>query len=164
MQKVLAIGTSNSNQSINLATINKLQNVEILNLQNLDVPMYSMQLEKEQGIPKSIELFLNKIQDYEAILLAVPEYNGNIPPFFKNILDWCSRKDLKFLNNKKIIILTVTPGGRGGAGVRQILETSLPYFGSKIVGSFGVGNYRPEMDIISELVEVQNKVNEYVYA
>ncbi len=164
MQKVLAIGTSNSSESINLATIKKMKNVEILNLQTLDVPMYSMQLEKEQGIPDTIEQFLKQLEPFEILLFAVPEYNGNIPPFFKNILDWCSRKEFKFLNNKKIIILTVTPGSRGGASVRNILTTSLPYFGAEVIGSFGVSNYHPQMNFTKELIEIQMQVDQYVHA
>ncbi len=164
MQKVLAIGTSNSSESINLATIKNLENVDIYNLQALDVPMYSMQMEKDQGIPTNVEKFLTTIEPFETLLFAVPEYNGNIPPFFKNILDWCSRKEFKFLNNKKIIILTVTPGSRGGASVRKILTTSLPYFGAEVIGSFGVSNYQPQMDFKNALVEVQAQVNQYVNA
>ncbi len=158
---VLAIGTSNSSESINLKTIKNLNNVEILDLKTITVPFYSMQLERECGTPESILEFMSIIKNYPVILLAVPEYNGNIPAYFKNILDWCTRVEFKFLAGKKIILSTTTPGARGGQSVRSSLETSLPFFGAEVVGSYGISNYTEDFNWEVELRSLQEKVDSY---
>ena len=94
MKKILSIGGSNSSQSIN----NQLSKyagdlangVEVshVNLGAVNVPMYGMDLEKEQGIPTEITDLLQKFEAYDGFILSSPEHNGSIPAFLKNILDW----------------------------------------------------------------------------
>ncbi len=160
MGKILAIGTSNSSESINLKTMKKLKNVEVLDIKDFNAPIYSMQLEQIAGIPKVISQFIKQLKDYEVLIFAVPEYNGNVPAYFKNILDWCTREDFKFLEGKKIILSTTTPGARGGSSVRQILATSLPFFGATVIGSFGISNYAAEYNWTENLQELQACINE----
>ncbi len=138
---------SNSYKSINKEVVDFLitdLNLDLtyIDLLKEDIPIYSTKLEEEQGVPNYVQAIYEQIKATdENILIACPEYNGNYPAFFKNIIDWLTRIDLKFLEGKRVKVLTVTPGKMCGASVRGLFENSLPFFGAVEVTTFGIGNY-----------------------
>jgi chromate reductase, NAD(P)H dehydrogenase (quinone) len=54
-----------------------------------DIPIYNQ--DNEQALPRSVEIFKQKILQADAILFASPEYNYSIPAVLKNAIDWASR-------------------------------------------------------------------------
>ncbi len=157
--KILAISTSNSSNSINYNVLNNLEDIDLISLINYDVPMYSIDSEVKFGFNENIKKFVTKISEYDVIILGVPEHNGNVPAYFKNIFDWCTRYDYDFLKNKKIILITATPGKRGGSSVRKILADSLPFFKATVIGSYPVANYNEIEDLKAELKPIQDHIN-----
>ncbi len=81
MNKILAFAGSNSPTSINQQLIHNVtrriseHEVEVLNLRELHIPMYSIVLEKE-GIPQDVKFLYEKIESFPALIIAVNEYNG----------------------------------------------------------------------------------------
>ncbi|MFT6003496.1 MAG: chromate reductase, partial [Bacteroidia bacterium] len=110
MKKILAIGGSNSKTSINkiLAThiASKIVGAEvtILDWDNLVLPLYSPDLEKESGIPEAVAAFKKQIEATDAVVLSVAEHNGNITAAFKNLWDWTSRLDPKVWMSKPLFL------------------------------------------------------------
>ena len=55
---------------------------------------------------------------HDAILVAVPEYNGFFPPLYKNTLDWLSRPapddSPDPFADKSAAVISASPGGLGG--------------------------------------------------
>lgn len=137
---------SNSNASVNRQVVDYLMaqmpnKLTYLDLLQEAVPIYAKQLE-EEGIPQYVQDLFAKIQaTNEEILIVTPEYNGNLTPFFLNLIDWLSRIDKQIFRDKKVKVLSVTPGARKGQSVRQILATALPFLGATTVSTFGVGNF-----------------------
>ena len=43
------------------------------------------------GFNENIKKLVTKISEYDVIILGVPEHNGNVPAYFKNIFDWCTK-------------------------------------------------------------------------
>ena len=151
MKKILAFAGSNSPTSINHQLILHVAGhlsdhpVEILRLRDLDIPLYSIVREKE-AIPEDVKLLYEKIQDYEAIIISVNEYNTNISGYFKNIVDWLSRVDRKFLTGKKLLLMSTSPGKRGGASALTYVKEQFPRFGGEVIESFSLPEFYENFD------------------
>ena len=146
MSKTLAIVGSNSAESINRslteAVLNNLGTEnEILDLLTVEVPFYSAQLEAMGGIPKEVTSILEQIDAHDAIVFSTPEHNGYLPAIFKNLLDWFSRADGKFLKGKPVLLLSTSPGGRAGAGALKALEGLMGYFDGDIKSTYSLPSF-----------------------
>lgn len=151
MTKILAFAGSNSPVSINheliLNVVGRIteHEIEVLKLRELEIPMYSNAREKI-GIPENIKLLYEKILDHQALIISVNEHNRNVSAFFKNILDWLSRIDRKFMEGKKILLMSTSPGQRGGAASLEYCKLQFPRFGGEIVESFSLPQFYENFD------------------
>jgi len=146
----MAFGASNHSVSINakLAQFvaerfkrNLQPNADIsyIDLNDFEMPIYSVDREKENGIHRSaLELFA-LIGAADLLIISYPEYNGSYTSAWKNIHDWMSRIDMAIYQNKPLLALAATPGPRAGAGVLQAVESSAPFFGADLRGIVGIG-------------------------
>ena len=109
MKKIIAFGASSSKTSINkqLATYtaNQFQNVsvEILDLNDYEMPIYSVDKEKENGIPQLAHDFYSKLGSADLIIISFAEHNGAYFAAFKNIFDWASRINGKTFQEKPML-------------------------------------------------------------
>jgi len=144
MKKIIAFAGSNSKNSINKTlakyTASQISNVEIevLDLNDFEIPLYGIDLENEHGIPKNAHLFLDKIKLSDGIVLSLAEHNGAYSTAFKNIFDWMSRIDGKLWSNKPMLLMSTAPGTRGGKSVLEIALGRFPYMGGNIVANFSL--------------------------
>lgn len=139
---------SNSNTSINrqVATkINEKLNLNIIDVKEEEVPIYSPQLEIA-GIPKEVQRIYDLIKSESKFIIFTPEYNGYTTPYFKNILDWLSRIEHGFLQGIDVRVISVSPGHSGGASVRKILSDSLPFFKANSVSTYGLGDFYTKVE------------------
>lgn len=161
MKKILAFSASNSPTSINhqliLNVTNRITNheVTILKLKEDDFPIYSILKEKD-GFPDNVKLLFKMLRDNDALIISVNEYNANVGGFFKNILDWLSRLDRKFLQDRKILLMSTSPGKRGGASALEYCKNQFPRFGGEIVESFSLPQFYENFD--SEKGAIVNEV------
>ena len=120
MKKIIAFAGSNSSTSINqklvtyASTVVEGAEVKQIKLTDFPLPIFSEDLEKDSGYPEELAALHAEIKSHDALIISVNEHNGGISAFFKNILDWLSRIEYKFLEGKKILCLSASPGGRGG--------------------------------------------------
>jgi len=144
MKKILAIGASNSSDSINkkLATYtaNQFNDSEIIvaDLTELVLPLYSTDLEKEAGIPENAQKFFDLITSADAIVLSLAEHNGLMTAAFKNLWDWASRIDMKLWQEKPMLLMATSPGGRGGLNALNSTKSIIPHFGGNVVAEFSL--------------------------
>lgn len=144
MKKIIALGGSSAKQSINKTfasyAANLVQNasVETLDLNDFEMPLYSIDLENEKGIPSQASSLLDKIQSADGIVLSLAEHNGAYAAAFKNAFDWMSRLDGKLWGDIPMLLLATSPGGRGGVTVLEIAKSRFPYMGGNIVGSMAL--------------------------
>lgn len=152
MSKILAFAGSNSPTSLNHQLILNVTSrisdheVEVLDLSEIEFPMFSIVREKE-GIPENVQLLYNKIRQADALIIAANEYNSNVSGFFKNLIDWLSRIERKFLLGKKILLMSTSPGQRGGASALEYCKNQFPRFGGEIVESFSLPLFRENFDV-----------------
>lgn len=147
MKKIITIGGSNSKNSITkqLAEYagNLVHHVELvsIDLNKFEMPMFSVDIENEEGFSKAT-VQLNEIFDKaDGFIVALAEHNGSYSVAFKNVLDWLSRINGKVWRDKPMILLSTSPGGRGGQSVLEIALSRFPYMGAEIVGSMSLGSF-----------------------
>ncbi|WP_415400993.1 NADPH-dependent FMN reductase [Tateyamaria sp. SN3-11] len=154
--KTLAFAASNHSQSINGALVGYAAarlmkfspsvEIEFIDINDYEMPIYSMDREKSDGVHPLAQAFFNKIGAADALIVSFAEYNGYVTAAWKNIYDWMSRIDQKVWQDKPIVLLAATPGPRAGANVLQTQEFTAPFFGMNIKGKHGVGLWRDTWD------------------
>jgi chromate reductase len=151
--KIIAFGGSNSIQSINkhLATyassLFENADVEVLDLNDYAMPLFSVDLEKEVGQHKMAHAFLNKLKEADILVVSMAENNGNYSVAFKNVFDWSSRIEKDIFQHKPMLLLATSPGGRGGASVLGIAQNLFPRYGAEIKGSFSLPSFNSNFDL-----------------
>jgi len=147
MKKILAFAGSNSSTSINhtliayIVTTIKEHKIRSIRLTDYNIPMYSEDVEKENGFPEMLNALQYQIDDADALVISVNEHNGGWSAYFKNIIDWLSRLDRNFLEGKKVLIMSTSPGKRGGASALEFSKNVLPRFGAEIIDSFSFPSF-----------------------
>lgn len=165
MKKILAFAGSNSPTSINhqliLCASSRIKdhNIEIMELKTLHLPMYSIALEKE-GFPEDVALLYEKIRAVDGLIISVNEYNSNVSGFFKNTIDWLSRFERKFLEGKKLLLMSTAPGKREGTSALEYVKSQFPRFGGEVVDSFSLSNFYENFDsencrFLKKMLELQ---------
>lgn len=156
-KNILAFAASNSRHSINkkLVThacevlrseVNADVHVEILDLNDFEMPIFSIDRETADGIPELAQVFLDKIEAADAMLISYAEHNGNYTAAYKNIFDWASRIETKVFQNKPMVIMSASPGRNGGANSLKIAKDSAPHFHADVKASFSVGPFGSVFD------------------
>ncbi|MEM7776718.1 MAG: NAD(P)H-dependent oxidoreductase [Pseudomonadota bacterium] len=158
--RILAFAASNSRQSINkqlvVAAANLMKSevhppveIEVVDLNDYDMPIYSIDLENASGVPNAAHSFYAKIGAADALLIAYAEHNGNYTAAFKSLFDWMSRIDQKVFQDKPMVIMATSPGTSGGANVLRTAETSAPFFGAEVRGTFSLPKFPESFDATS---------------
>jgi len=147
MKKIIAFAGSNSKTSINkqlaIYASSLVDNVDVtvLDLNDFELPVYGIDHETENGIPENANKFLDFIKSSDGIVLSLAEHNGAYSSVFKNIFDWMSRIDGKLWNDKPMLLMAASPGGRGGATVLEIAKGRFQYMGGNIVADFSLPSF-----------------------
>lgn len=151
--KIIAFGGSNSKNSINkkLATYTSTlfndASVEVLDLNDFALPLFSVDLEKEIGQPQLAKDFLDKITSADFLVVSLAENNGNYSAAFKNLFDWSSRQAKEVFQQKPMLLMATSPGGRGGATVLEIAKNAFPRFGADIKATFSLPSFNDNFDV-----------------
>ena len=159
--KILAFAASSSRKSINKQLVsyasrlllehdlnqheNKIE-IEILDLNDVELPLFSEDREAELGKPQLAKDFLNKISESDAVIISFAEHNGSYTVAYKNIFDWASRINPKVFQNKPMIFLATSPGPGGASNVLAMATTSAPYFDGEVKASFSLPSFYDNFD------------------
>lgn len=152
MKKIIAFAGSDSKTSINkqlaayAASLVKGVEVNVLDLNDFDLPMYSMNLELEKGIPDDAHKFLDTIKATDGIVLSLAEHNGTYATAFKNLFDWMSRIDGKLWSDKPMLLMATSPGARGGSTGLEIAKGRFQFMGGNIVGTFSLPSFNDNFE------------------
>lgn len=169
--KIIAFGASPSKNSINkrLATYaaSLFQNAqpEILDLNDFEMPLFSVDREAEIGQHPIAQQFLDKIASADALVISMAENNGNYSAAFKNTFDWASRINVKVFQEKPMLLMATSPGGRGGASVLGIAENLFPRYGANIKATFSLPSFNQNFDVENGAItnsEFDQKLREIV--
>ena len=115
--------------------------MNLLDLNDFEMPIFSVDREKESGVHSLAAEFKNHISESEALVISFAEHNGSYSTAFKNVLDWASRLDGKLWNEMPAFLLATSPGGRGGSTVLNLAKTYFPFMGAKVEATFSLPSF-----------------------
>lgn len=140
MNKVAIIAASNNNnlklaKSFESELKSKGVASEIIDLVELDFPLYTPKREEEEGVPNEFQSVFNLLGEANAFVFLAPEYNGGVPPILTNMIAWASRagKEWRECFNGKPAIVGTHSGG-GGVNVLVAMRVQLSYIGLNVLG------------------------------
>jgi len=150
---VLAFAASNNKLSINrtlaayAASLIQGANVEILDISDYEMPIFSDDREKQLGHPEQAKAFFQKISDADAIIVSYAEHNGTYTAAYKNLFDWTSRISKDVFQHKPVVFLSTSPGPAGAANVLATAVQSAPHFSADLRASLSVPSFHDNFDI-----------------
>lgn len=145
--KVLAFAASNSKNSINRKLVSHATGflegaeVEILDLNDYEMPIFSEDREAADGHPEQAKQLIQKIADSDAVVISFAEHNGSYSAAYKNIFDWSSRIHQKVFQNKPMVLLATSPGPGGAGNVLAAAVNSAPYFDGEVKASLSIPSF-----------------------
>jgi len=163
MKKIIAFGASSSSTSINkqlatyTASLFENCSVEVLDLNDYELPLFSVDKEKNNGIPTLAQDFYNQLGTADLIIISFAEHNGAYSAAFKNIFDWISRINGKTFQEKPMLLLATSPGARGGSSVLEIAKNRFPFQGGIVKGSFSLPSFNDNFDAEKGIINTDLK-------
>ena len=154
--KILAFAASSSSNSINkklvtyAASLLNNAEIEILDINDYEMPLYSEDKEKELGQPEAAKIFFNKIGAADALLISFAEHNGSYTAAYKNLYDWTSRIDPKVYQGKPMVMLATSPGPGGASSVLAAAKKSAPFFGGDVKAELSLASFYDIFDVEAE--------------
>jgi NAD(P)H-dependent FMN reductase len=120
--------------------------VEILDLNDYEMPIFSIDRENEDGIPGAAHDFFDRIGQADAVLISFAEHNGHYTAAYKNTFDWVSRIDKRVYQDKPTVMLATAPGPGGGKNVLQAAVTSGRFYGNDVLASLAIPRFHDHFD------------------
>jgi len=154
--KILAFAATSSTKSINqklvkyAASLLPDADIELLDINDYELPLFSEDREAELGRPELAKAFLEKIAHSDALLISFAEHNGSYTVAYKNLFDWASRINSKVFQGKPMILLSTSPGPGGGASVLAAAVASAPFFKGDVKGSLSIPSFYENFDVEQE--------------
>lgn len=151
-RNVIAFAASSSRRSINKQLVTwacgllEDAQVEILDLNDFELPLFSIDREQELGQPSLAQAFLQKITAADGIIISFAEHNGAYSAAYKNLYDWISRIQPRVYQDKPMVLLSTSPGGRGGKSVMDLALQQMPRFGGVVKASVSLPSFMENFD------------------
>ena len=163
MKRILAFAGSTSSNSINkelvgyaVSQLIQTDNV-LLDLNDFEMPLFSVDLESADGIPKAASDFKQEIAKADGILISLAEHNGSYTAAYKNIYDWVSRIPGNMWEDKPIFLMATSPGARGGLSVLEAAKARMPFQGGQVVASFSLPSFKEHFDELKGITDAELK-------
>lgn len=153
--KIIAFAASSSKKSINkqlvtyAAGLLEGTQVEVLDLNDYELPLFSVDKEQALGQPQLAQDFFARIGECDALIISFAEHNGSYTAAYKNLFDWCSRINQQLFQNKPVVMLSTSPGAGGAANVLAAAVNSAPYFNGKLKASLSIPSFYQNFDVES---------------
>ena len=169
--KIIAFGASPSKNSINkklatyAASLFENAEVEVLDLNDFQMPLFTVDIEVTIGQHELAKVFLAKIATADVLVVSMAEHNGNFSAAFKNIFDWCTRINGKVFQEKPMLLMAKSTGAKGGSNVLGIANNAFPFYGGNVKATFSLPSFEANFDEINNKIsnaELDNQLKETV--
>ena len=160
MKQIVAFGASSSKKSINkdlasyAASVIEDANVLILDLNDFEMPIYSIDYENDHGIPEKAFKFKEKLKTADGIIISFAEHNSVYTVAFKNIFDWISRIEKVVWFNKPMFLLSTSDGDRGAKTVLQIAYNRMSFGNPHKIPTFSLPNFKKNFDKNNGILDI----------
>ena len=146
-KKIVSFGASSIKNYINskLAyfAANQISkaNVQPLDLNDFEMPIFSIDREMGLGIPSLAYDFKEHIKYSDGIIISFAEHNGAYSVAFKNIFDWISRIEKYIWFNRPMFLLATSPGRHGGKSVLDVAVNRFKRMNKNAIFSFSLPSF-----------------------
>ena len=160
--KIIAFGASTSTTSINqrlatyTANLVEGADVQVLDLNDYDVPLFSEDVEKQIGQAEGAKRFLADVASADALVISYAEHNGYYPAAYKNLFDWATRIDRDVFKKIPAVYLASSPGAGGAQSVLAAATNSAGHFGGNVKASISVPSFYDNFDVETGVVTNQD--------
>lgn len=151
---MIVIFVSSLNENMKLATIlhEQLKSLDkesrIINLVELDLPLYTSYKEEHEGIPEIIHTLTAQMQEAQGYIFVTPEYNYSIPPMLTNAIAWISRSHPDFRSNfSNRVIQLATHSGSAGSDVMNAMRTQFIRLGAVVMPREIITHYKAPLEL-----------------
>lgn len=144
--KILAFGASTSKSSINqqfahFAAHQFEGEINMIDLNDFEMPLFSVDKEKENGYPDEAYELHEIIENSDFLVISMTEHNGSYSAAFKNTLDWCSRLNNSVFHDKPMLLISTSPGKLGAKFVLEAALSRFPRHTANIIGHFSLPSF-----------------------
>tara|TARA_B100000927_G_scaffold66047_1_gene52097 strand:- start:5164 stop:5697 length:534 start_codon:yes stop_codon:yes gene_type:complete len=174
MSKILAFGASSSKKSINkklavfVASCIPNADVNILDLNDYEMPIYSIDRENADGIPDLAHRFKQQFKNSDAVVISFAEHNASYTSAFKNIFDWISRIDKNVWHNKPMFLLATSTGANGAVIVLEAAFSRISRQNTNHISTFSLPNFNENFNDNLGITDpklksiFESKINEFI--
>jgi chromate reductase len=161
--KILAFGASSNRNSINqrlaLFAAHQFEDAEIrtIDLNDYEMPFYSIDKERAIGIPQEAYTFVKYIEEADLIIISFAEHNGSYSSIFKNLFDWASRVHIKTFMGKPMLLMAASSGKRGAISVLDAAVLRFPIHDGLVVGKFSFPEFNKNFNDTEGIVNPELK-------
>ena len=115
--------------------IEKGHEAEIVDLVEMDLPMFTMVRSKDPESAPDISDLILSMTEADAWVVIAPEYNGSMPPTLNNVVAWMSMdwQNFRTMCTGKPVGLATHSGG-GGAHVIMAMRQQFSFIGADVIG------------------------------
>ena len=165
--KILAFGVSTSKSSINqqfahFAAHQFEGEINMIDLNDFEMPLFSVDKEKENGYPDEAYELHEIIENSDFLVVSMTEHNGSYSAAFKNTLDWCSRLNNNVFHDKPMLLISTSPGKLGAKFVLETALSRFPRHSANIIGHFSLPSFEANFNdgIVNE--ELKKEFNDLI--
>jgi chromate reductase len=106
--------------------------VDYATMSEFDCPSFNQDLESEGVQPPGAVEFKKRILANQALIISSPEYNGAMPGYLKNTIDWVSRVRPQPFNEKNALLMSASPSMAGGNRALWTLRIPFEHLGTRV--------------------------------
>jgi len=99
--------------------------VDHATMSEFDCPSFNQDLEINHFHPPGAEEFRKRILANDAFIISSPEYNGSMPGYLKNSIDWVSRFRPQPFNERHALLMSASPSMAGAN--RGVWSLRIPF-------------------------------------
>jgi chromate reductase, NAD(P)H dehydrogenase (quinone) len=114
--------------------------IDLLNPREVDLPLFDQDLETQPPMIERVAAVHRRFAAAHGLIVACPEYNGQLTAYLKNLIDWVSR--LAYLHrdwvnpflDRPVLLCSASTGSTGGAVAVPHARALFGYIGSVVLG------------------------------
>ena len=114
--------------------------VDLLAPEHVDLPLFNQDLETDPDVLRRVAAVHRRFAASHGVIVATPEYNGQLPPYLKNLVDWVSR--LAYIEagrtnpfvDRPVLLCSASTGWSGGALAIPPARALFGYVGCVVIG------------------------------
>ncbi|HET9057437.1 MAG TPA: NAD(P)H-dependent oxidoreductase [Chitinophagaceae bacterium] len=138
--------------------------VDYAQMKEFDCPSMNQDLEVNDFHPDGANELRKRILANDAFIISSPEYNGSMPGFLKNTIDWVSRFRPQPFNERNALLMSASPSMAGGNRALWSLRMPLEHLGTRVypnMFSLAIAHkaFTPEGNIADEILQQRFETN-----